>query len=337
MIEPENQDLSVRRQCELLGLPRASYYYKPVRDESEDNRLNHLIDEIYTKYPFYGVRRMAEALEREYGLPANKKKIRRLMREMGIHAIYPKPKTSLRGTGHKIYPYLLREMKIERPNQVWCTDITYIRLSHGFCYLVAVMDWHSRYVLSWRLSNTMSEVFCVEALKEALERYGRPEIFNTDQGSQFTGEAFTKTLLENGIRISMDGQGCYFDNIFVERLWRSVKQECVYLHDYESVSDLRKGLEAYFLFYNEKRPHQGLGNAYPAEKYFCTIKEEKCCQPGELASRVMVDVWEGMAMGDSALSEGRIALPPMTDSGALPPSSPQHPHVVPPYFALGLV
>lgn len=337
MIEPENKDLSVRRQCDLLGLSRASYYYKPTKDEAEDNHLNHLIDEIFTKYPFYGVRRMAEALERDHGLHVNKKKIRRLMREMGIHAIYPKPKTSRRGATHKIYPYLLKEVKIERPNQVWCTDITYIRLSHGFCYLVAVMDWHSRYVLSWRLSNTMNEAFCVEALKEALARYSAPEIFNTDQGSQFTGEAFTKTLLENGIRISMDGRGCYFDNIFVERLWRSVKQECVYLYDYESVSDMRKGLKGYFLFYNEKRPHQGLRNACPAEKYFSTIKEEKCCQPGELASRVLDDVWGGKKMGDSVLSAGRVALPPMTDCGALPPSSPQHPLGVPPYFNLGLV
>ena len=337
MIEPENKKLSVRRQCELLGLARSSYYYRSTCENFEDERLKRLIDEIYIKHPYYGVRRVAETLERAYALRVNKKRIRRLMNEMGICAIYPKRKTSKRNADHKIYPYLLRDVKVEKPNQVWCADITYIRLNHGFCYLTVVMDWHSRYVLSWRLSNTMNEAFCVEALKDAIALYGKPEIFNTDQGSQFTGEAFTQTLSECGIRISMDGRGCYFDNIFVERLWRSVKQECVYLNDYESLSDMRKGLEGYFPFYNEKRPHQGLRNACPAEKYFSTIKEKRCCQPGELARRILVDVWGGREMSDSALPEGRVALTPMTDSGALPPSSPQHPLGVPLYFKLGLV
>lgn len=347
MIDPNNKKLSVRRQCILAGLPRASYYYKPVRAGEGEYRLKRLIDEIYTKHPFYGVRRVVAALRRKHDLYINKKRIRRLMREMGIRAIYPKPKTSIRNTAHKIYPYLLKGMSITRPNQVWCTDITYIRLKHGFCYLVAIMDWYSRYVLSWRLSNTMNEAFCVEALKEAIDQYGKPEIFNTDQGSQFTGKAFTTVLKDKKIRISMDGRGCYFDNIFVERLWRSVKQECIYIHDYESLIDTRTGLERYFRFYNEERPHQGLDNAYPAEKYFSERKEKKSCGSQESGSNILTDVQGWIRGGVSALMPG-LYLPSKGDQpGGSAPQGPllrrvlprplNYPGSIPPYFVPDLV
>jgi len=229
--------------------------------------LMRLMDEQYLKTPFYGVRRMCLWL-RSLGYLINKKRVRRLMRQMGLQAIYPKPRTSQPGEGHKIYPYLLRELTIERPNQVWATDITYIPMARGFMYLIAIMDWHSRRVLSWRLSNTMDADFCVDALEDALQRYGKPEIFNTDQGSQFTSEAFTNVLIKNGVRISMDGKGCYRDNIFVERLWRSVKYECVYLKAFDDAAHLRQELTTWFAWYNAERPHQGLNDKTPDHIYF---------------------------------------------------------------------
>ena len=226
-----------------------------------------LIDEQYLKTPFYGSRKMCTFL-RNLGYCINRKRVRRLMRQMGLEAIYPRPRTSQPGEGHKVYPYLLKELAIERPNQVWATDITYIPMARGFMYLIAIMDWHSRRVLAWRVSNTMDADFCVDALEEALDRYGAPEIFNSDQGSQFTSDAFTGVLKENSIKISMDGKGCYRDNIFVERLWRSVKYECVYLKAFDSAAQLKQELKSYFQLYNSERPHQGLDYNTPDQMYF---------------------------------------------------------------------
>lgn len=231
-----------------------------------------LLDEIYTRRPFYGVRRMVVELEKA-GFWVNPKRVRRLLRLMGLEAIYPKPKLSLGGPGHKIYPYLLSGLQIHRPNQVWSTDITYIRLRQGFVYLVAVIDWFSRYVLSWEISVTMETAFCTAALDWAL-RHGKPDIFNTDQGSQFTSQDFTKMLLDREIRISMDGRGRVFDNIFVERLWRTVKYEDIYLKEYENVPSLIRGLGIYFDFYNQERPHQSLEYRTPASIHWKTIPAE---------------------------------------------------------------
>ena len=229
--------------------------------------LMRLIDEQFLKTPFYGVRRMCIWL-RSLGHVINKKRVRRLMRQMGLQAVYPRPRTSLPGDGHKIYPYLLKDLVIDRPNQVWATDITYIPMARGFMYLIAIMDWHSRRVLSWRVSNTMEADFCVDALEEALERYGKPHIFNTDQGSQFTSEAFTEALNKHDVRISMDGKGCYRDNIFVERLWRSVKYECVYLKAFDDATHLKQELTIWFEWYNTERPHQSLNDSTPNQVYF---------------------------------------------------------------------
>jgi putative transposase len=262
LVECPHPVLSVQQQCGLLSLPRSTYYYASVRDEAEDLALMRLLDEQYTRRPFYGVRRMTQWLQ-EQGWPVGLKRVRRLLRVMGLDAIYPKPRLSVAAPGHRIYPYLLRDLAIVHPNQVWSTDITYIRMARGFVYLTAIMDWFSRYVLAWRLSITLETDFCVEALDEALRCYGAPEIFNSDQGSQFTSEAFTGRLLAEGVRISMDGRGRAFDNIFIERLWRSVKYEEVYLHDYPSVPEARESLGAYFAFYNAERPHQALGNVTP--------------------------------------------------------------------------
>jgi putative transposase len=226
-----------------------------------------LIDEEYTRHPFYGSRKLRDWLGRQ-GYRVNRKRVRRLMRLMGLVSIAPKPTTSLPAKAHKIYPYLLRGLEIDRANQVWCTDITYVRLARGFVYLTAVMDWHSRYVLSWEVSVTMEEDFCVSALESALRRHEQPAIFNTDQGAQYTGQAFTGTLKRAGIRISMDGKGRCTDNIMIERLWRSVKYEEIYLKDYESVSDLTHALKSYFAFYNHERPHQTLNGQTPAEVYW---------------------------------------------------------------------
>lgn len=262
-------ELPITRQCELLSLNRSTYYYQTKPVSEDDLKLMHRIDEMHLKRPFYGSRRIKDWLWEE-GHDINRKKVQRLMREMGIMALYPKKGTSRPGKGHKIYPYLLRGLEIDRPNQVWATDITYIPMAKGFVYLVAIMDWYSRKVLSWRLSNTMDTDFCVDALGEAIRRYGAPEIFNTDQGTQFTSEAFTGALKEHEIRISMDGKGRWVDNVFVERLWRSVKHEEVYLHAYESITEARNRIGWYLDFYNEERKHQTLGMT-PDQAYFGEI------------------------------------------------------------------
>ena len=257
--------LPLARQCALLELPRSTAYYQSCRDDALDLELMRLMDEQYLKTPFYGVRRFADWLG-DQGYLVGLKRVRRLMRTLGLEAIYPKPRLSRCATEHRIYPYLLRSLKIARPDHVWCADITYIRLCRGFAYLVAVMDWFSRLVLSWRLSNTLDAGFCVEALDEALET-GVPDIFNTDQGSQFTGTDFTGRLGRAQVRISMDGRGRCFDNIFIERLWRSVKYEEVYLYDYADLHEAGDRLARYFDFYNYERHHQGLGGATPYGAY----------------------------------------------------------------------
>jgi len=259
--------LKVSRQCELLDLQRSTFYYKPKADHSKSLELMRKIDALHLDFPWMGSRSIRDQLARG-GIKVCRDRVRGLMRKMGIHAIYRAPRTSIPFKGHKIYPYLLRDLAIDRPNQVWATDITYIPMAKGFAYLVAIMDWASRKVLAWRISNTLTTDFCVDALQEAIGRYGKPEIFNTDQGSQFTSEDFTGILKENGIQISMDGKGRWVDNVFVERLWRSVKYENVYLRAYESMAALREGIKDYFLFYNTKRTHQSLAKQTPDEVYF---------------------------------------------------------------------
>ena len=264
-MNPEHS-LSITRQCQLLSLNRSMFYYQPKPVTAKNLQLMRRIDEMHLKRPFYGSRRIRDWLQEE-GHDINRKKVQRLMRQVGISALYPKKGTSRPGKGHKIYPYLLKSLEINRPNQVWATDITYIPMAKGFVYLIAIMDWCSRRVLSWRLSNTMDTDFCVEALEEAIDHYGTPEIFNTDQGAQFTSEAFTQVLKQHEIRISMDGKGRWVDNVFVERLWRSVKYEEVYLHAYESVTEARKKLGDYLEFYNTERKHQSL-KMTPNQAYF---------------------------------------------------------------------
>jgi putative transposase len=261
MVDPDAV-LSVRRQCELLRVSRSGLYYEPEPTSPEELALMRRIDELHLTYPFYGSRKLAHKLRTE-GREANRKRVQRLMRLMGLEAMVPKPNTSEPHPEHPVYPYLLRGLAISRPNQVWATDITYIPMEAGFVYLVAVIDWYSRRVLSWRLSNTLDPSFCVEALEDALARFEPPEIFNTDQGAQFTAAAFTKILRDRGIAISMDGKGRCLDNVFVERLWRSLKYEEVYLHAYNSVSEARAGIGRYLQFFNEKRPHQALGYQTP--------------------------------------------------------------------------
>jgi putative transposase len=265
LIEVGHAKLSVRRQCELLGLCRSSLYYEPARETAENLRLMRLLDAEYTAHPFYGSRQLTSWLIRQ-GELVNRKRVQRLMRVMGLEAIYPKPRLSVAGRGHRIYPYLLRGVRIERPDQVWSTDITYVPLVSGFMYLAAIIDWFSRYVLSWRLSNTLDGTFCLEMLEEALAG-GRPEVFNTDQGVQFTSQAWTGRVESAGAAVSMDGRGRCLDNVFVERLWRSVKYEDVYLRGYEVVPELQRGLGRYFTFYNEERPHQSLEGRTPWEVY----------------------------------------------------------------------
>jgi putative transposase len=267
-IEPEHGELSIRRQCELLDLERSSYYYQPAEETPENLALMRAIDEEYLRHPFYGSRRLAHALG------VNRKRVQRLMRIMGLVAIGPKPRTTRRAKEHKIYPYLLRNVEVTRPDQVWSTDITYIPLASGYLYLTAVLDWYSRYVLAWRLSPTLEGTFCVEALKEALG-ISQPDIFNTDQGSQFTSTAFTSRLEERGIAISMDGRGRALDNAFIERLWRTVKYEDVYLHEYDTGADALGGLKRYWRFYNQARPHQSLAYRTPAEVYFGEGKSQR--------------------------------------------------------------
>jgi putative transposase len=262
MVEREGP-LSLRRQCQLLGLNRGAVYYEPVEIGAYELELMSLIDRQYLRTPFYGSRRITAWLQSQ-GHAVNRKRVQRLMQRMGLEVIYQRPRTSRPAPGHRIYPYLLRGLCIERVHQVWAADITYIPMAQGFLYLVAVMDWVSRYVLAWRLSNLLEASFCIEALEEALGK-GRPEIFNTDQGSQFTDDGFTSLLRAHGVAISMDGRGRFADNIFVERLWRSLKYEEVYLKAYESVAQARRGISAYFEFYNHQRLHQALGYRTPQQ------------------------------------------------------------------------
>jgi len=266
-IDPDHRELSIRRQCELLDLERSTYYYQPAEESAEDLAVMRAIDEEYLRRPFYGSRRLAQ----ELGL--NRKRVQRLMRIMGLEAVGPKPRTTRRAKEHKIYPYLLRKVEITRPDQVWSTDITYLPLAGGYLYLTAVLDWYSRYVLTWRLSPTLEGAFCLEALDEALA-ISQPEIFNTDQGSQFTSTAFTGRLEERGIAISMDGRGRALDNAFIERLWRTVKYEEVYLQDYADGEDALRSLQRYWRFYNRARRHQSLGYRTPAAVYFGLASDE---------------------------------------------------------------
>lgn len=266
LIEPASPRIAIARQCDLIDLARSTWYYQPCRDDSYNEELMRLLDEEYTRHPFRGIGQMTNWL-RSIERLVNHKRVERLMRQMGIQAIYPKRHLSVSNPGHKIYPYLLRDMIITQPNQVWATDITYIRMRPGWLYLVAIMDWYSRYVVSWMLSNTADVQFCLDALEQALLK-NKPEIFNSDQGAQFTSNDFTGRLESSGIQISMDGRGRVYDNIYVERLWRSVKYEEVYLHDYQTVSEAKSLLGTYFRFYNEQRRHSSLGKKTPAAIYF---------------------------------------------------------------------
>lgn len=266
MIEPKHPQVSMRRQCALLSLNRASLYAKPRPVSDLNERLMRRLDELFTAHPFLGIRKLTALVNRE-GFAVNVKRVRRLMRRMGLAAIYQKPNLSKPHPKHQIYPYLLKNLAITEPNQVWATDITYIRLGKGYCYLTAVIDWHSRYIVAWKVSATMESDFCVAALREALTK-GTPNVFNTDQGSQFTAAAFTDALTQANVRISMDGRGSYHDNIFTERFWRSVKYEEVYLREYTSVEDAWARLADYIDFYNTVRPHQALGYSTPAEVHF---------------------------------------------------------------------
>ena len=266
MVELSHPELSIRRQCELLGLNRASFYYMPATESPLNLELMRWIDKQYLETPFYGSPRMTIVL-RKAGYAVNPKRVRRLMQLMGLQAIYPKTRTTIVDPEHRIYPYLLRGVEIVRPNQVWSTDITYVPLAHGFMYLTAVIDWYSRYILAWQLSNTLDGHFCRVALHQALA-IAKSEIFNTDQGSQFTADAFTSILSAAEIRISMDGRGRALDNIFIERFWRSLKYEDIYIKGYETVPSLMDGLRKYFSFYNDRRPHQSLGYRTPREIYW---------------------------------------------------------------------
>ena len=274
MIEREHDRLSVSRQCQLVGLSRSTWYYRAVGESAETLALMQRIDQLYLEYPFYGSRQMMRHLARE-GKRVGRHRVRRLMRLLGLEAIYRKPRTSVANPDHRVYPYLLRGLTIERPNQVWCADITYIPVKGGFLYLVAIMDWASRRVLAWRLSNTMDTSFCLAALAEALEGYGIPEIFNTDQGSQFTSIAFTGQLEATGIRCSMDGRGRCLDNVFIERLWRSLKYEAVYLRELEDGFEAQRVIDTWMAFYNETRPHSALAGRTPAEAYRDGVAEQE--------------------------------------------------------------
>jgi putative transposase len=271
MIDPSHA-LPLTRQSRILELSRSSLYYEAVPTSKRDVQLMLLIDEIHLKYPFYGIRRIRNEL-RDLGHEIGRSHVSTLMKKMGIRALYPKPRLSKPNPAHKIYPYLLRGLEIPCANHVWASDITYIPMAKGFCYLVAIMDWASRRVLAWRLSNTLDASFCTDALEEAIRKYGTPEIFNTDQGSQFTSEAFTDILSSNDISISMDGKRRWVDNVYIERLWRSVKYEDIHLKAYSSITEARRGLEDYFEFYNNRRRHQGLDDRTPDEVYWTTLPQ----------------------------------------------------------------
>jgi putative transposase len=266
MIEPANPKLSITRQCNILSISRSSFYYQLKGESAENLALMRRIDELFLKYPFYGSRQMVRQLRRE-GVIVGRHRVRRLMRLMGLAAIYQAPRTSDPHPQHRIYPYLLRNLEVTRPNHVWCADITYIPVQRGFLYLVAIMDWATRHVLAWRLSNTMDTQFCIEALNEALSKYGKPKIFNTDQGGQFTSFDFTGVLKDAGVAISMDGRGRYMDNIFIERLWRSLKYEAVYLHELIDGFKAERVIAEWIDFYNTERPHSAHGGQTPAEAY----------------------------------------------------------------------
>jgi putative transposase len=302
LLDRHESQLSIRRQCVLLGVARSGVYRPPRPANDNDLALTRRIDELFTAWPFLGSRRLATLLRAD-GHAINRKRVQRLMRQMGIAALGPKPRTTTPAPGHKIYPYLLRDLAIERPNQVWAADITYIPIGRGFLYLVAIMDWASRAVLSWRLSNTMDASFCVSALEEALARFGKPAIFNTDQGSQFTSAAFTGALAAAGVRISMDGRGRWMDNVFIERLWRSLKHEDVYLKGYADGREARAGIGAWIAFYNTRRPHQALGNRPPMAVWRAGVTG---------------------ALGDRAVDMTLVLRTSLDNAGALP-TSPQPP------------
>jgi putative transposase len=280
MVEPNHPGLSITEQCGLLRMSRSSWYYESQGENPLNLTLMRLIDEQFLDTPYYGARQMARHLRRQ-GYWVNRKRVRRLMDRMGLSAIYQKPQTSKPHPEHKVYPYLLRGIDIREANQVWCADVTYIPMRRGFLYLVAVMDWYSRKVLSWRLSNTLDAEFCVAALEEALAKYGKPQIFNTDQGSQFTSFAFTQALRDADVRISMDGRGRWMDNVMIERLWRSLKYECVYLNAFETGSELRNGLAKWFSQYNKQRPHSSLDDRTPYEAYY---NQARAGYPSQLAA-----------------------------------------------------
>jgi putative transposase len=266
MIDSGHKSLSVARQCALVAISRSGFYYRPTGETELNLGLMRLIDEQHLRTPYYGARQMTRHLRRE-GYVVGRKRIRRLMQKMGLCVVYQRPRTTIPVADHEVYAYLLRDLVIDRPNQVWCADITYIPMRRGFLYLVAIMDWASRKVLAWRLSNTMDTEFCIEALEEALGRYGTPEIFNTDQGSQFTSPRFTRILKEANVRISMDGKGRWMDNVFIERLWRSLKYECVYLNAFETGTEARKGIGDWIEFYCAQRPHSAFAGLTPDEAY----------------------------------------------------------------------
>jgi putative transposase len=274
MIDPGHPRLSIVRQCELASISRSSFYREPTAESEETLRLMRLIDEQFLETPWYGSRQMARHLRRN-GWCVGRHRVRRLMLKMGLAPIYQRPKTSEPHPQHRIWPYLLRHLTVDRPNQIWCADVTYIPMRRGFLYLVAIMDWFSRKVLAWRLSSTMDAEFCVTALEEAIARFGRPEIFNTDQGSQFTSLAFTNTLKDADIRISMDGRGRWMDNVFIERLWRSLKYECVYLSAFETGSQARTGIARWVGYYNAERPHSAFAGRTPDEVYATQANQEK--------------------------------------------------------------
>lgn len=267
MIESGHVQLSIARQCELVSISRSGFYYRPAGKTPLNLELMRLIDAQFLETPWYGSRQMGRHLRRE-GYTVGRKRVRRLMAKMGLAPIYQRPRTTVPHPEHRVYPYLLRDLVITRPNQVWCADLTYIPMRRGFLYLVAIMDWSTRKVLSWRVLNTMDVEFCLEALEEALDRFGKPEVFNSDQGSQFTSLRFTGVLQEAGVRISMDGRGRWMDNVFIERLWRSLKYECIYLHAFETGSELRAGLAKWIGYYNARRPHSSLAGHTPDEAYW---------------------------------------------------------------------
>ena len=266
MVEPGHPQLSIARQCRLVSISRSGFYHRPAGETPLNLGLMRLIDTQFLEAPWHGSRQMARHLRRE-GCAVGRKRVRRLMAKMGLTPIYQRPRTTMPHPAHRVFPYLLRGMVVERPNQVWCADITYLPMRRGFLYLVAVMDWATRKVLSWRVSNTLDVEFCLEALEEALARFGQPEIFNTDQGSQFTSPRFTGVLQRAGVRISMDGRGRWMDNVFIERLWRSLKYECIYLHAFETGSELRAGLTKWIGYYNAGRPHSALKGRTPDDAY----------------------------------------------------------------------